>query len=142
MTSEFYHIPLHLGEIPFKKESPRCTLKESVARMIHLIAITNYGEYKPDETFGCEIWEFDFENISNSQLFKEQLMKSLKGNIEKHETRLSNVRVNIQLEQVEVMVTNRRTKSRITLSVEGILSRTNEPFYHTERFFLGPLSYY
>ena len=142
MTSEFYYLPLHLGEIPFKKESPRCTLKESVARMIHLITITNYGEYKPDETFGCEIWEFDFENISNSQLFKEQLKKSLKDSIEKHEPRLSKVRIEIQLEQVEVMMTNRRTKSRITLSVDGVLAKTNEPFFYPERFYLGPLSYY
>lgn len=142
MIPEYYHFPLRPDELIQKKEHPKCSLKDSVARMIHLIAVTHFGEYKPDESFGCEIWEFDFENITNSQLFREQINKSLKQSVEKYERRLSKVRVETQIQQVEYRVINRRTKSRIILKVEGILAKTNEPFSYSENFFIAPLSYY
>jgi hypothetical protein len=46
------------------------------------------------------------------------------------------------VQQVEFRVVNRRTKSRITLKVDGVLAMTNEPFTYNEFFFIGPLSYY
>lgn len=141
-SSEYYHFPLKPADLIQKKEHPRIPLRESVSREIHLIAITHFGEFKPDESFGCEIWEFDFENMTNSQLFKEQIKKSLKQTIEKHEPRLSQVRIDIQIQQVEFRVVNRRTKNRITLKVDGVLTKTNEPFTYSENFFIGPLSYY
>ena len=141
-SSEYYYFPLKPADLIQKKEHPRIPLRESVSREIHLITITHFGEFKPDESFGCEIWEFDFENMTNSQLFKEQIKKSLKQTIEKHEPRLSQVRVDIQIQQIEFRVVNRRTKSRITLKVDGVLTKTNEPFTYSENFFIGPLSYY
>ena len=110
--------------------------------MIHLISITHFGECKHDETFGCEIWENDFEIITNSQLFKDQLKTSILKTIKNHEPRLSLVSVNIQMEQVEYRMNNRRTKTRIELKVNGTLTKTNELFSHLEHFFIGPLSYY
>lgn len=125
-----------------KKEHPRILLKDSVSRVIHLITITHFGELKSDESFGCEIWEFDFENVTNTQLFKEEIRNSLIKTISMHEPRLSQVRVDVQVQQVEYRVLNRRTKSRITLRVDGVLTKTNEPFTYSEAFFIGPLSYY
>lgn len=142
MISEYYNLPLKLGDIIQKKEHSKCSLYESVARMIHLISITHFGECKHDETFGCEIWENDFEIITNSQLFKDQLKTSLLKTIKNHEPRLTMVSVNIQMEQVEYRMNNRRTKTRIELKVNGTLTKTNEPFSHLEHFFIGPLSYY
>ena len=142
MISDYYYFPLRPGDLIQKKELPRCSLQESVSRMTHLIAITNFGEFKTDESFGCEIWEFDFENVTNSQLFKEKIRNSLRQTIAKHEPRLSQVKIDIQIQQVEFLVVNRRTKSRIILKVDGVLTKTNEPFSYGENFFIGPLSYY
>ncbi len=138
---EYYSLPLNLAEIIEKKEHPRCTLNESVAAMIHLITTSQFGESKHDNSFGCEIWEHDFENIVNTQLYKDQLMKSIKLTIETHEPRLSDVRIDIQIEQIESRVGNRRIKSRISLRIKGSLTMTNEPFAYSEQFFVGPLSY-
>ena len=142
MTSEYYYFPLKPVDLIQKKEHPRISLKDSVSQVIHLITITHFGEYKPDESLGCEIWEFDFDNISNYQLFKEQVKKSFIQSIEKYEPRLSQIRIDIQIQQVEIRVKNRRTKSQITLKVDGVLTKTNEPYSYTENFFIGPLSYY
>jgi phage baseplate assembly protein W len=139
---EYYQFPLKPDDLIQKKEHPRIPLRDSVSRVIHLITITHFGEFKADESFGCEIWEFDFENVTNSQLFKEQIKNSLMQTIAKHETRLSQIRVDIQVQQVEFRVLNRRTKSRISLKVDGVLTKTNETFTYSEAFFIGPLSYY
>jgi phage baseplate assembly protein W len=142
MASDYYYFPLKPVELIQKKEHPRISLKDSVSQVIHLITITHFGEYKPDESLGCEIWDFDFDNITNYQLFKEQIRKSFIQTIEKHEPRLSQVKVDIQIQQVEIRVQNRRTKSQVTLQVDGVLTRTNEQYSYVENFFIGPLSYY
>jgi phage baseplate assembly protein W len=141
-SAEYYYFPLKPDDLIQKKEHPRISLKESVSKMIHLITITHFGEYKADESLGCEIWESDFENVTNSQLFKEQVKTSLMQTIVAHEPRISRIKIDIQVQQVELMVKNRRTKSKVTLKVDGVLKKTNEPFSYSEYFFIGPLSYY
>ena len=142
MSAEFYCIPIKPADLIQKKEHRRISLRDSVSQVIHMITITHFGEYKPDESLGCEIWDFDFENITNYQLFKEQVKKSFLKTLEKYEPRLSQLRVEIQIQQVEFRVQNRRTKSQIKLQVDGVLTKTNELYSYTENFFIGPLSYY
>ena len=140
--NEFYKIPLQLGKVAEKKEIPRCSLPESVAQMIHLMVTTGFGECRHNPSFGSEIWEKDFENIVNTQLYRETLRRSIQSTIEKHEPRLTGIRVDIQMDQVDYTMFSRRTKSRIKIRVTGVLTRTNEPFSFTDQFFIGPLSYY
>ncbi len=140
--NNYYQLPLQLTRISQKKEHPKCTLSESVAAMIHLISVTYFGECKHDETFGCEIWEHDFENIVNSQVYRDKLMNSIQQTIEKQESRLNNIRVDVQIEQIDYKLFQRRIKSRITLKVRGTLVLTNESFLHIDQFYIGPLSYY
>ncbi len=142
MTSEYYIFPLKPADLIHQKEHPRISFQDSVSQMIHLITLTHFGEYKPDDSLGCEIWDFDFDNITNYQLFKEQIKTSLIKSIAKHEPRISQVRVEIDIQQVETRVNNKRTKTRITLKINGVLTRTNELFSYTDNFFIGPLSYY
>lgn len=138
---EYYRLPFQPGRVMEKKEHPKCSLADSVAALLHLVAVTNFGDYTHDPTFGCEIWEHDFENISNSQIFREKLRVSIQATIEKHEPRLSNVRVGIQIDQIDYRMGQRRIKSRIRLKVDATLTLTNEPFTFTDQFFIGPLSY-
>lgn len=141
MVMEYYRLPFQPGRVMEKKEHPKCSLADSVAALLHLVAVTNFGDYTHDPTFGCEIWEHDFENISNSQIFREKLRVSIQATIEKHEPRLSNVRVGIQIDQIDYRMGQRRIKSRIRLKVDATLTLTNEPFTFTDQFFIGPLSY-
>lgn len=142
MIRDYYKLPLRLGALIQKQEHPKCSLHDSVAGLIHLIAITYFGECKHDESFGCEIWEHDFENISNSQKHRVMLINSIKQTIEKQEPRLSNVTIDILIEQIDYMIFHRRIKSKILLKVKGKLRSTNEQFSHVDEFFIGPLSYY
>jgi phage baseplate assembly protein W len=139
---DYYKIPLKLDQIVRKQDVARCGLKESVAGMIHLIATSNFGECKHDETFGCEIWNHDFENITNAQIFKETVRTSLLEAIGRFEKRIESVHVEIDFEQVLSSIKGRRIKNRILLIVTGKLVMTNEDFVFNEHFYIGPLSYY
>jgi phage baseplate assembly protein W len=141
MVSDYYKLPFRAGLLVKKQEHPKCSLAESVAALLHLVAVTNFGDYTPDPTFGCEIWEHDFENISNSQIFREKLRSSIQETIEIHEPRLANCRVSIQIDQIDYQMVQRRIKSRIRIRVDGTLVLTNESFTFTDQFFIGPLSY-
>ena len=142
MSNIYYSLPLNLGDIISKKEQPRISLKESIEAWIHLLLVTHFGEFKNDESFGCQIWEHDFENITNSQKFKEDLQKAILQSIKTHEPRLADIRLDLQIEQVEVLLQNRRIKIRIGIRIAGIIRKTNESFVHVESFFIGPLSYF
>lgn len=143
MLSSFLSIPVNFKEIKQKGEIPRTGVNNSIHTMIHLIVTSEYGEMRHDPSFGWDMWKFDFENIYNLPSFKEELKKSLRNSILNHEKRLVNIAVDLQIEQVEVpaKVSNRRIKIRILFVVRGIIEKTNEPFTHQDKFYIGPLSY-
>jgi phage baseplate assembly protein W len=143
MFTTFLYNPVRFGAIIRKAETRRVDLKQSIHNMIHLILTTSFGEVKHDPFFGCEIWQFDFENIYNPHAFKEDLKRSLQNSIRKNEKRLTRVNVDLQIEQMEIStrIKNKRIKTRIMLVVSGLIEKTNEEFAHHEVFFIGPLSY-
>jgi phage baseplate assembly protein W len=142
MNNPYYALPIKPGDLIHKKEQPRISLTESISAWIHLLLVTHFGEFKDDESFGCQIWEHDFENINNSQKFKEEVQKSILHSITAHEPRLTDIRLDLQIEQVEVLLQNRRVKIRIGIRIRGTIMKTKEAFTHVESFFIGPLSYF
>lgn len=142
MANDFLQIPLQTELLTSQKHLKRCSLNESVAGVIHLVAITHFGENKGDDSFGNELWEYDFETIDNAQAFKEKLSVSLHNAITEHEKRLSAIKVSVGFDQIMTTAFNRRIRQRIQITIQGTLRKTNEPFTHSEVFFMGPLSYF
>ncbi len=143
MFSNYLNIPFNFKDIKLKGSVDRIDVTRSIHNMIHLITTTEYYEVRHDPSFGCDIWQYDFENIYNPHSFKEELKKSIRNSIRNNEKRLVNVIVDLQIEQVEITtkVRNKRIKTRIRLVVKGLIDQTNEPLIHNEMFFIGPLSY-
>ncbi len=143
MFSSYLNIPIDFKGLKRKDSLDHIDVKKSIHNIIHLITTTEYEEVRHDPKFGCDIWQYDFENIYNPHSFKEDLKKSIRDSIRKNEKRITNVRVDLQIEQVEIttMVRNKRIKTRIRLVVKGMIDETNEPLEHQEMFFIGPLSY-
>lgn len=143
MFLSYLDIPIDFGRLIRKDEAKRVDIKQSIHNMIHLIITTSYGEVRHDPTFGWDIWQFDFETIYNPYAFKEELKRSLHRAIAQYEKRLTNIAVELQVEQMEVItrIRNKRVKTRIILVVNGLIEKTNESFSHREVFFIGPLSY-
>lgn len=140
---EYLNIPLDMKRIVNQKDLQRIDVKRSIHNMIHLITVTSYNEVKHDPHFGTEISNYDFENIYNTHFLRDELKKSILNSIRNNESRLINVNIDLQIDQVEIntRINNKRIKTQIKMVIDGIIDKTNEPFQHMETFFIGPLSY-
>jgi len=131
-----------LGNITKKDDCLEVPLGQSVANMLRLLTLSKFGECKYDPTFGCAIWEHDFETITNIQGFKETIKASIEAALSAHEKRLTQTFVEVNITQTESILKTRRVKNRIMIVIRGKLLKTNEEFMWKEDFFIGPLSYY
>lgn len=128
----YYSFPLRAGELMKKKpEHPVCKLEESVRQHIYLILITRYGENRYDTSYGCELWEYDFESFKALDDKKHHLENSIKNLLLEHEQRLTepNVSVTISEGPVEsILKSSKKIKKKVEIKIKGRLAQTNKPF--------------
>ena len=141
--AEYLDIPIAFEDIMNMKDVKRVDLKKSIQNIIHLISTTSYNEVSHDPLFGTEIWKYDFENIYNTHILKDELKNSILNSIKNNEKRLIQVSIDVQIDQVEIgtKIQNRRVKTQINLIIDGVIDKTNERIKFQETFFIGPLSY-
>ena len=136
----FYALPLRLDRIIDKKFSPSCSLQESIAQNIYLLLTTSFRELRFDHTYGCSIWEQDFEILASIK-WKDTISSSLEETIGKHEERLKDVKVRIDIEEYKFMNKESiRIKKKLIIRIEGYTVKTNERFEFVEQFFIAPFS--
>ena len=143
MIKSYYNIPLETFKIVKNKEVDNCGLKESIVSFIHLITTSHFGECTFDESFGCSIWNVDFDNLTSTNKLKNAISDSLIDSIVSQEKRLRKVEVEVSIQQQEFQTRGslNRIKKRVDIKVNGIISRTNEDFSCLEKFFIAPLSF-
>jgi phage baseplate assembly protein W len=133
--------PINFGGLTKGEEHSTCGLHQSIAQRIHLLLVTNLGEFRVDPNFGCIIWEHDFENVSNLNLWKDKMMRSVKDGLDKFEKRLFNCQVTIELSQQEFSGGQElwRIKRRVDIKVNAKIKKTNEAFLFEETLFISPV---
>ena len=142
MQQEYYSLPFVFEKIMRKEEHPKCSLQQSVMQNLHLLLTTAFGEFPCEESFGCAIWDDDFDNLTSPHKMKELIRQSLLQSIKEHEKRLVNVRVELLIRQEELPDMNGvRVKKRIDVTITGTIHLTNERFGYKDSFFIGQLSY-
>ncbi|WP_299888155.1 GPW/gp25 family protein [uncultured Lacinutrix sp.] len=144
MIKRYYELPLKPSNFFSKKEHDTCDIKQSIAHYIHLINTSSFGECGFDETFGCSIWELDFDNLKSSNKLRTLVKTSLEDSLKNHEKRLTNIVVETKIKQEEILnnETLNRIKKRVDIVVKARVKKTNEDFKYIEFFYIGPLSYY
>ncbi|MCU0451627.1 MAG: GPW/gp25 family protein [Bernardetiaceae bacterium] len=136
----YYALPLRLDAIVDKRQAARCSLKDSIAQHIHLLLTSHFHENRFDSSYGCGIWEQDFELMTGLQ-WKDQTRDYIKKSIETHERRLVKINVKVELSEQEIGTKeNKRIKRRVTVFVEGFTRKTNEKFTYQDQIFIAPLS--
>lgn len=143
MSLQFYKIPLALTQAMAGSELSACDLESSIHQNLELIITTKFGEHRCDPSFGCEIWELDFELIVSARLWEEKLRQSLLRSISSHETRLSNTEITVAVSDIEkynVLKQFTEIKKRVDIKVEGLVKKTGEAFFFHTNLFLSPLS--
>jgi phage baseplate assembly protein W len=145
--NSYYRFPLDMSRLMQKKELPTTDLITSIRQNIYLILTSEFGEFRFDETYGCTIWEHDFENIASVHTWRENMTNSLKSAISNHERRINNVRVRIEINQEERPLlspskTISRLKKCVDVFVSGVIVETNQPFNPPpQRLYISPFSF-
>ncbi|MDZ4822258.1 MAG: GPW/gp25 family protein [Flavobacteriales bacterium] len=144
--SSYYRFPLNFSNLIQKKELATCGLEKSIAQNIYLILTSQFGEFRYDETYGCSIWEHDFENIVSVHSWKDRIAQSIRLSLIRHEMRLLNPTVRIEIGQEEKVMPGKehisRIKKCIDITVSGTIAETNEPFTpYTQRLYISPFSF-
>jgi len=143
MANPYYSLPINFDSLTSLGHHPTCSLKQSIAQHIHLLATSYFGDCKFDESFGCAIWDFDFDNSMTELKLRDKLKKNIQTALTIHEPRLQNIDISVLTTQVSLTNTGApRIKNRIDVSIKARLTKTNDLFEYYEFFFLGPLSYY
>jgi hypothetical protein len=136
----FYSLPLRLDKIINKKSIPFCSLQESIAQNLYLLITSDFKELRFDHSYGCSIWEQDFEILANIK-WKDTLSNSLEETIRKHEERLKNSKVKVEIEEYKFLSKEIvRIKRKLIIRIEGFTVRTNEKFEFMEQIFIAPFS--
>ena len=144
MVQRYYELPINFEILISKNRELRtCDLKQSIAQNIYLIITSKYKENRYDESYGCELWDLDFELVSNENMWLEKIRRSVFNSVMKHEPRLYDVSVDIDItmdEQVTSLKSTRSVKKRLTIFVKGYVTKTGEPFEFNTNIYLSPLS--
>ncbi len=143
MSSFNYKIPLQLSKVIEGQEVATCNLINSVTKILELIITTKFGEHRSDPSFGCEIWDLDFELIVSESLWGEKLRKSLIKSITTHEPRLSDIEITVAISDFEKPNFSRQfteIKKRVDIGIFGTIHKTGEDYSFKTNLFLSPLS--
>jgi len=97
----YYKLPLSSNKIISNEEADTCTIEQSICHFIHLIATSHFGEYDFDETFGCTIWNIDFDNLTSTNKLRYNIAESIIKTLSLHEKRLTNIGVDVHIVQDE-----------------------------------------
>lgn len=118
----------------------RCSLKDSIARNIHLLITTQLEENNQDYTYGSQFWDHDYDIHMTNASRREIVITSLKKQLQQYEKRLLKPVIEVNVIQKEYKLSdNLQLRRRIEIVVKGSLLRTNEPFLFKTGFFIGPL---
>jgi phage baseplate assembly protein W len=143
MNIFYYKIPLQLSVVLEGNELATCSLSDSISKNLELIIMTKYGEHRSDPTFGCGIWDLDFELIVSQNLWEEKLRQSLLESIKKHETRISNVVITVNIAELKKQAFFKEypeIKKSVEIDINAIIIKTGIDFEFNTHLFLSPLS--
>ncbi|MEO6722330.1 MAG: GPW/gp25 family protein [Ferruginibacter sp.] len=143
MSIVYYKAPLALSKLLEGNDLPTCSLADSITKNLELIITTKFGEHRSDPSFGCEIWDLDFELIASENLWEEKLRQSLLRSITSHERRLSNVQIQVEISEIEKFHLFKQfteVKKRVDIELKGTMHKTGEGFNFKTNLFLSPLS--
>jgi phage baseplate assembly protein W len=144
MGIEYYQLPLKLGDLMSGKMHAKVSLSDSIKQHLHLIITTSFGEMQFDENFGCSLWDDDFDNLTAINKIREKTKNSILYSINKYETRIENIKLDLQIREAELsMIKNGKyVKKRLDLLITANICSTNLPLEYRDSFYTGPLSFY
>jgi len=143
MAVLYYSLPFNPSKLIRNEEHDKVDIQQSIASFLHLLSTTHFGECTFDDSFGNALWEIDFDNFTSNDKLRAIISESLLNSIERYETRLSHVTIEIKLRQENTGVKTKsiNVRKRIDVIINGTIDQTDEPFSFIEGFYIAPISF-
>ena len=141
--AKHHHIPVDFGALLKKKPLPQVTIKASVREYIYLLLLTQRGEWRYDNGFQCLLWEKDFEQTDNLNIWLYQVRDDIRFSVHKYETRLKIHDVDVQRDELQELSRENkvtRIRNRLNIRVKGTVIQSGENFDETFLMFFGPIT--
>lgn len=143
MAVSYYKIPLSAEKIVSNVPVAHCSIEQSIKQFVHLIMTSHFGEFELDSTFGCAIWNIDFDNLTTNNKLRYTIEESISESLLSHEKRIKDIDVSVNIVQDEYKSSTNlsRVKKRVDIKVNCVIQQTNELFSCLECFYIAPLAY-
>ena len=141
--AKHHHIPVDFGALLKKGSLPQVAVKASVKEYIYLLLLTQRGEWRYDSNFQCLLWEKDFEQTDNLNIWLDQVRDDIRVSVHKYESRLKIQDVDVQRDELqELSKENKvtRIRNRLNIRVRGTVIQSGENFDETFLMFFGPIT--
>lgn len=138
-----YRIPIDFERINDKKPFLTCGLGESISQNLFTLICTRKGEVPSDPDYGSNIWDLEFQRIVDKVKWEDAVYSSLYELIEKYETRIHQVKVDVKVMEVEVNYPFREypeVKSQAQIIVTAKVKHTDENFRFSTELFISPMA--
>lgn len=141
MKGTYYKLPIDFDALKQRKDLVQIPLEKSIRQHLFVLITTSFGECKFDYTYGCELWEMDFDLLKSDNELKQFIYDSVFQSVKTHEKRLFLQNIDLSISQ-ESFGNRResRVKKKIVLSLKGLIKETNRELIYTTSFYVGPLS--
>ncbi len=143
MTRSYYQFPFEPGKITngeFHSKWNALEEENAIKDYIYLILITRFKELRSSRKFGCGIWETELEIPKKIEVntWINQIKQSLTDSLH-HEMRLSEIKVDIEIEKIVGAKPDDYRK--IDVIVSGYMNNLQRKFKFRRTMILNPLSF-
>ena len=138
-----YRIPANFGAILKGEHLQFSSLRESIKEYIFLMLLTQRGEWRYDKDFQCVLWEKDFEQTDNLNIWLDAVTDDIRRSVSIYETRLKIKSVDIRRDELPELNSEnkvRRIRNRLTIKIQGSIIQNGETFDEEFLMFFGPIT--
>ena len=120
-----YHRPLNTQSLMSGQKLPKVDVAHSIYDHIKLILATQQGDFGYDNSFGCSLWERDFDVSVEESNWVSEMTQKMQKEVLKFESRiLPTFSVNIKIEKKGA---DSNLKQSFNIEVKNIvIQETNE----------------
>lgn len=141
---KYIKLPINFSDLVNGKPREECSYEESIAQYLMMMITSRYGEIVSRSDFGSAIWELEFNQIVRVYEWEEKVQKSLEATIAKYENRLSDLKIDVSLTQIDTDLNysegTTQVRKQATISVEGKIKHSGTRFMFNTQLLVSPLS--
>ena len=141
---KYIKLPINFSDVVKGNPRAECSYEESIAQHLMMMITSRYGEVVSKADFGSAIWELEFNQMVKVHKWEELVERSLIDTMSKYEYRLSDLKIDVTLNEVDPHLSDLEDRSEVrkqaSISVEGKIKHSGTKFMFNTQLLVSPLS--